>query len=203
MVWEPPSKWYWLSRVNSRSLSSLHVNTRNERSWDAVTTRKLSYASNMKTQIHHRHGTLSGIQLRPGELVFLWTSNDKPTKDMAEMGIVWSLKFSSRTPFSVYTHSCSPAANTMQLLFLASRRICEDRVFSVKGKDSTCWTKMDFKKVQINHSAFKSVFSMWIKTAVTFVVRITKYTLNITELKWVRIKLWLSFLSLNSFELVL
>lgn len=45
IVCDPPSRWYLLSRVSPPSLSFPHVNTRKERSQEAVTTRKLSCRS--------------------------------------------------------------------------------------------------------------------------------------------------------------
>lgn len=65
----------------------------------------------------------------------------EPTTHIEEIGIVCSLKLASSAPFREYTHSVWSAARTKQLLSLASRRMFDDQVFSVKEKDSTCWTE--------------------------------------------------------------
>ena len=76
------------------------------------------------------------------EISFKIRMREQLTTHIEEMGMMCSLKLASRAPFREYTHSCWSAATTKQLLSLASSRMCEDQLFRVKGKDSTCWTKM-------------------------------------------------------------
>lgn len=139
IVCDPPSKWYLLSRVNPPSLSFLHVNTRKERSRDAVTTRKLSCTSKEeeKSVLVTEHG-----------FAHRW-NRAKLTTHMEEMGKAWSLKVASKAPFREQTCSSWPAANTKQLLSFASRRISWDLVLRDKAKDSTCCTAewADGKKI--------------------------------------------------------
>lgn len=136
IVCEPPSKWNRLSRVTPLSLLFLHVSTRKETSWEAVTTRKLSCITKKKQLLTETAKT-------KGEWEHFCISNDKQlTTHIEEMGRMWSEKLVSRTPFREYTHSCWPDASTMQSLLLASKRICDSDESSVKGKDSTCWTEI-------------------------------------------------------------
>lgn len=87
---------------------------------------------------------------------------EEPTTHKEVIDIVCSLKLASRAPFREYTHSSWSAANTKQLLPFASSRMCEDQVFSVKGKDSTCWTKMrsnlKIYKLKTNFKRKKYIF---------------------------------------------